>query len=186
MRYFLDIIFEHALYFDDKLPSYLLLIETLGAMGKANEAIEHAFDILQGLGDTFPEDISPSLIQNEVTSTAKALSGFTDEEIKNPPRVEDWSIQIRMQMMETIILFLLNAKPHYIPLVTCRIVKLSIEHGEICLCTCLLSGSLKLTRPYAYILRKTGFCSDSGKSISIFCVAYPQSGRNPHSTLDFC
>lgn len=132
LRYVLDIIFEHAMCFEDRLPSFLLLIETLGSMSRVEEAINVAFNILDDLGDTFPKDISPSLIQYEVASTIKALSVFTDEDIKSQPRLKDRRIQYRIRMMGAAVPSLFYSKPLYIPLLACRIIKLSIEHGEIC------------------------------------------------------
>eukprot|EP00804_Cyclotella_cryptica_P013312 CCRYP_019809-RB/>CCRYP_019809-RB protein AED:0.02 eAED:0.02 QI:131/1/1/1/1/0.66/3/1425/983 len=130
MRCFLDEVFEHAQSLRDKLHSYLLLIETLGAVGKDGEAIDSAFALLGELGEILPQDLPRSLIQHEVFSIKSALSTYTDDDIKNPPRVTDWNISARMRVIGSVIPFLFNLRPHYIPFLACRIVKLSIQHGK--------------------------------------------------------
>ncbi|KAL3804823.1 hypothetical protein HJC23_006595 [Cyclotella cryptica] len=129
MRGFLDEIFEHAQSLRDKLHSYLLLIETLGALGKDCQAIDSAFALLAELGETLPRDVSPSSIYNEVSLTKNALSRFSDDDIKNAPRVTDWNISARMRVIASVIPCLFNLQPQYIPLLACRIVNLSIQHG---------------------------------------------------------
>jgi predicted ATPase len=130
MRGFLDEIFEHAHSLRDKLHSYLLLIETLGALGKDCQAIDSAFALLEELGETLPRDVSPSLIYSEVVSTKNSLSSYADDDITNAPRVTDWNISARMRVIGSVIPYLFNLRPQYIPFLACRIVKLSIKHGK--------------------------------------------------------
>ena len=130
MRGFLDQVFEHAKSLKDKLHSYILLIETLGALGKDDQAIDSAFALLEQLDEMLPQDVSPSLIRSEVLSTKNALSRYTDDDIKNAPRVSDWNISARIRVIGSVIPFLFNLRPQYIPFLACRIVKLSIQHGK--------------------------------------------------------
>eukprot|EP00804_Cyclotella_cryptica_P017123 CCRYP_003359-RC/>CCRYP_003359-RC protein AED:0.02 eAED:0.02 QI:257/1/1/1/0.75/0.6/5/685/1333 len=129
MPRFVDEIFKHANCLQDKFSSHLLLIESLGVMGKEGQAIDSAFSLLQELGDTSPEDISSQVISNEIVETKSALLSYTDDDIKNAPRVTDWNVIARMRVLGPLMPFLFTERPQYIPYVGSRIINLSIQHG---------------------------------------------------------
>ena len=131
MRCFLDEIFKNAKCLQDKLCSHLLLIETLVLMGKDGHAIDSAFALLEELGETSPKDVSPAIICNEVLATKNALQRYSDNYIINSPRVSDWNINARMRVLGSILPALFTSQPQYHLYVACRIINLSIQHGEI-------------------------------------------------------
>jgi predicted ATPase len=131
MRCFLDEIFKSAKCLQDKLSSHLLLIETLVLMGKDGHAIDSACSLLEELGETSPQDVPPALIYNEVVATKNTLQRYSDYDIKNSPRVSDWNINARMRVLGSILPALFTSQPQYHSYVACRIVNLSIQHGEM-------------------------------------------------------
>ncbi|KAL3788524.1 hypothetical protein HJC23_006562 [Cyclotella cryptica] len=150
MQRFLDEIFDHAKYLLDKL----LLIEALVLMGQDGSATDHAFSLLEELGDLSPEKIPPHLILNEVLAARKALSSYTDHDIKNAPRVSDWSLIARIRVLGSLMPFLFAEQPQYIPYIACRIINLSIQHG------CGVT-EIEFMMICDYIFFNTGFSSDS-------------------------
>jgi hypothetical protein len=96
--------------------------------------------LLEELGETLPPDASRPLIQEEMLSTKNALSTIRDMDITKIPRLKDWNIRARQSALSSLIfLYLTDAKYMKIPQVACRIVNLSIQHGEISSCYAHLS-----------------------------------------------
>eukprot|EP00804_Cyclotella_cryptica_P017040 CCRYP_003283-RA/>CCRYP_003283-RA protein AED:0.04 eAED:0.04 QI:319/0.66/0.5/1/1/0.75/4/0/1292 len=129
MRRFLDEIFKHTQCLQDKLPSHLLLIETLGLIGKDGHAIDSAFALLEELGEASPQDVPPAILHKEVIATNNALLAYTDNDIMNAPRVSDWNISARMRVIGSVLPFLFTSRPEYLPYLACRMLHLSIKHG---------------------------------------------------------
>eukprot|EP00804_Cyclotella_cryptica_P023368 CCRYP_000513-RA/>CCRYP_000513-RA protein AED:0.01 eAED:0.01 QI:225/1/1/1/1/0.66/3/1328/977 len=131
MRRFLDEIFKHTQCLQDKLSSHLLLIETLVLMGKDGHAIDSAFTLLEELDETPPQNVPPAVLHNEVIATKNSLRSYTHDNMKNAPRVSDWNISARMRVLGSMLPALFTSQPQYHPYVACRVINLSIQHGEV-------------------------------------------------------
>jgi predicted ATPase len=136
MRCFLDEIFKNAKCLQDKLSSHQLLIESLVLMGKEGHAIDIAFALLEELEETSPKDVPPALIYNEVVATKDTLQRYSDDDIKNSPRISDWNINARMRVLGSILPALFTSQPQYHRYVACRIINLSFQHGEKSFISC--------------------------------------------------
>lgn len=124
-----SVIQTNTVSFQDTLISSMVVIKALGSTGKAKEAIEKAFIILGKLGEEFPSDITPGLILQEIVSTKNLLNkSFKDASIL-APKIVDATKQWAIKILEVIQPSLFLTRPIYLPIVACRIVKISAEHG---------------------------------------------------------
>mmetsp|Transcript_1921 Transcript_1921/g.4149 ORF Transcript_1921/g.4149 Transcript_1921/m.4149 type:complete len:1254 (-) Transcript_1921:1038-4799(-) len=120
----------HANCLDDKLHAYLCLVRYLSSAGKLNEAVEKTLSILGELGESFPSpsEVTPDLIYKELMTTNSQLS-LTKQDVLIAPRLTDARKLWSMRFMSHLLKYLFSTKPIVLPLVACRMVTLSSEHG---------------------------------------------------------
>ena len=136
---------KHAQSLNDKLHSYYCLVRFLLASSNVKEAAEMALSILEELGQTFSalSKVTPELVYKEAVSTQAQISHLAKQDIIKAPRLTDdrmaWTIRFLYCLMKCVFI----TTPIAMPLVACRIVTLSSEHGECA--WCILSHSLSRT-----------------------------------------
>ena len=129
MKLYLEELLENASCFEDKLKGYYIMIQALGASGNVGAAIEKTFYILAALGENFPSDVTNDLIYSELESTRMLLSNFSTNDVITSPRLIDTRKCWIMKFMNIVHMYLFMARPGYIPLVACRMVRLSHDFG---------------------------------------------------------
>jgi len=88
-----DIILKNAKSFDDKLPAYATLVESLGVGGKLQESLKLAYEVLDGLGEAFPKKTTgrhfQRTVQRDALLTRRLLAPHSDATILALPRLQD-------------------------------------------------------------------------------------------------
>eukprot|EP00970_Alexandrium_tamarense_P019478 scaffold14104_cov200-Alexandrium_tamarense.AAC.3 len=157
---FLKEINDNAKCLEDKLSSCVVEVKSLASLGKVEESVERTFTLLSELGEIFPSDVTPAMICEELKSTKTILNGYSKEDILDAPKLTDKRKAMAMKLLSVVSTFLFTTKPLYSPLISCRIVNISVTYGEYhhvasCLLTVISSNSTALS----YI--RIGFCSES-------------------------
>jgi predicted ATPase len=104
-------------------------VHALGRNNKVKEAVELAIDVLASLGERLPANPSCFRIFIEVTTIRRRLRGKTDEMLLRLPLMTDAKKLAAMEMMNLIFFYVVLVKPDLAPLVGCRMVGLSLDHG---------------------------------------------------------
>lgn len=94
---------QRARTFDDKLPVYITLVESLGVQGRLNESLDLAYEVLAGLGEAFPKKKSgrsfERKVRNDTEETRLLLSNHSDATILALPRLEDKTKQSALKIL---------------------------------------------------------------------------------------
>ena len=93
--------------FDDSLTSSSLLVKLLGASSKYDEAIGNCLSVLSTLGEDFPQDISLSIVLNELAIIQTTLKNITVEQVTLLPPMTNNSklnaLKVRNHLFEDIL-----------------------------------------------------------------------------------
>ena len=119
----------YARNLEDKLPSSLTHVRYLLMAGKTHSATSKCFSILQEIGEEFPSELTPQTVYLELVETKDVLSKYSKDDFLNLPTldvpIKSWAIEF----MQIACRVLFCQKAEYIPLMACRIVKISAAHG---------------------------------------------------------
>jgi predicted ATPase len=154
MQQYLEILFENAKCFEDRLHGYLVMIQSLLSNGKHVEAMKKIlfilegksllcasilapsctlacsyFDFLSELGESISINATPKEVYIELMSTKALLDTISSADVINGKRMADKGLRWRLRFMQLLNTPLYMLQPHAIHVTACRTVKLSVEHG---------------------------------------------------------
>ena len=118
--------------FEDSLTSSILLAKLLAASAKFDEAVNNILTVLSNLGEDFPKDIDMNLVLSELSVLQTTLANITAEQVKLLPRMTKENTLHAMKFMSMLCSFSIMAKPLLAPILSCRMVRLTIEQGAFC------------------------------------------------------
>ena len=100
----IDETIRHAQTFDDKLPVYTTLVESLSVQGKLNESLDLAFEVLEGLGESFPDASMNQkrfehAVKKDTAITRQLMQKHTNASILNLPLLKDRNKQWALKIM---------------------------------------------------------------------------------------
>mmetsp|Transcript_11511 Transcript_11511/g.21773 ORF Transcript_11511/g.21773 Transcript_11511/m.21773 type:complete len:804 (-) Transcript_11511:11-2422(-) len=121
----------HANCFDDKLQAYYCLVRFLYTTSNSNQAMEKTRFILGELGVTFPE-ATPDLIYRELLSTKALLANTSQQDFLKALRLTDKRMLWTMRFMHKFMKYLFSVNTSLLPLVACRMIRMSSENGCSC------------------------------------------------------
>ena len=127
----LDEILHHVNSFEDGINASTLLIKLLGSQSKYAEAISNCLSLLSKLGEEFaqPQDITPQLIFQELAETSKSLQSLTSDYFRALPPMTNKEKLHAMAIMSMLCSYSALSKPILIPLISCQMVRLTLQHG---------------------------------------------------------
>ena len=130
LRLLTEQIFFHAKSFDDKLNSIYHTVSALCYTSQLPEAVKRITLTLSELGESMPETHSESDVKLFVEQTDSILKEFsTDEDLIEHKLMEDPQTQMTMKFYARLETAFLMVKPEAQPIVTMKMVQLSIIHG---------------------------------------------------------
>lgn len=129
MQHRLNEIFSHTQSFEDSLTASGLLSKLLAASSKFTEAMDKCLSVLSTLGEKFPEDPDKTLVLSELAVIQTTLANISVSQVKLLPKMTDKSKLHTMRFLSTVGLYAISRKPLLIPMVACRMVRLTIEYG---------------------------------------------------------
>ncbi|KAL7553996.1 hypothetical protein ACHAWF_017381, partial [Thalassiosira exigua] len=128
----IDKILSLSKSFDEKLNAHHYLVRLFASNGKfgVTDVISNAVGVLEQLGVDLPvEELSPSLVAEEMGEVRLILSNYAEGDILGLPRMTDQRKLTAMQFLSETITMAFFGKPLLLPVTVVRMIKLSIEHG---------------------------------------------------------
>eukprot|EP00984_Skeletonema_dohrnii_P020820 scaffold10231_cov140-Skeletonema_dohrnii-CCMP3373.AAC.1 len=129
MQQYLEILFENAKCFEDRLHGYLVMIQSLLSNGKHVAAMKKILFILEELGESISINATPKEVYIELMSTKALLDTISPADVINGKRMADKGLRWRLRFLQLLNTPLYMLQPHAIHVTACRTVKLSVEHG---------------------------------------------------------
>ena len=80
-------VLAHVLTFEDSLKGASLLVKLLASRSQFDDARFNCFDILKHLGETFPQEINASTVQNELPAIRSMLTNVSYDQMKALPQM---------------------------------------------------------------------------------------------------
>ncbi|HEY9651053.1 MAG TPA: serine/threonine-protein kinase PknK, partial [Coleofasciculaceae cyanobacterium] len=130
MQNFIGIVQNRATSLLDKVKVYEVQIQAYVGQSKLLEAINTARQILKLLGVEFPEKPNPSDIEQGLEETASILGGKEPSELINLPQMTDPDKLATLRLLSSLFAVSYLAAPDLVPLVVCKQVNLSVQHGN--------------------------------------------------------
>ena len=115
--------------YEDSHRAQATRVHALGRNGKLEEAVSLAVKILDKLGERISTRLSPLCTRLEMSQMRWRLRGETSEMIRKRPIMTDSRKLAAMEMMNLIFLYTSLVKPELTPILGCRMVRLSLNHG---------------------------------------------------------
>ena len=126
---YIAVLLENAVCLEHKLKAYYVMVKTLTSSGDNKEALKKTFEVLAELGETFPSEYTPEVIQNELSTTKRLLNNLTLESILDSPKLTDEKKLWAIKFMNNFSGPLFISKYQMAPLIACRMVQLSSQYG---------------------------------------------------------
>jgi len=120
---------QKARCFADKLNTYHTLVRYLKATGDLRGAIENCKHVVSELGDDFPDQIDEALFREETRRVEQLLQDKSEAELISLPKMTDERKIASMQFLNHALSSAFAAEPMLAPILTCRMVSLSVECG---------------------------------------------------------
>ena len=114
----------------DKVKVYEILIFAKSAQSKVLDAIAMGTKALEQLGVEFPLTPDEALISKVLQSISSQQSGRKVEELVDLPVMTDAKTLAAMQLLATLFLPIFLGMPGLLPLLSCKMVSLSIQFGN--------------------------------------------------------
>jgi predicted ATPase len=129
MEQLLEKVFLHARNAEDKVQAYGTKIYALGVSDRSVEAIDTGILVLKGLGEHFPSRNCKAHMISEMRTVKKLLKGKSDEQLLRLPQVENKEKLAAMSILQVLYLNALTSRPDFAPLVTLKVLKLTLQYG---------------------------------------------------------
>ncbi len=120
---------ENALCLEHKLKAYYVMVKILTSSGELKQALKKTFDVLIELGETFPTEVTPEIIQEELSNTKSLLNNLTQESILSSPKLMDEKKLWAIKFMNNLSGPLAVTNYQMGPLIACRMVQISSQYG---------------------------------------------------------
>jgi len=114
----------------DKVKLYEVQIQAYMAQNKLQESLNKGLLVLKQLGIEFPSQPNLSDIGQALGETASILSGKRTEDLIDLPQMTDPHQLATIRMLSSIFSPAYVALPALVPLVACKQVNLSVQHGN--------------------------------------------------------
>lgn len=122
-------VLANARSFEDKLHIYHFSITSLCNSSLLEDAFNKGVEVLSMLGEDLPQISSHDEKLGLVNETASLLRGLTDDELLNYKMMSDPSKIMAMKFLWRLEVSLIMGKPSFIPLVTSKMIRMSLAHG---------------------------------------------------------
>lgn len=120
---------EYARCFDDKILAYTCQIYAFGARLRLKEAILLGLEVLDRLGESFPEKGSNAILMTNLFHIKFMLSRKTNKDILGLPDISSQTKLSAMSILNVLITHSYLGRPDLFPFFALRMVKLSIKYG---------------------------------------------------------
>ncbi|KAL7545824.1 hypothetical protein ACHAWF_009170 [Thalassiosira exigua] len=120
-------VLSNARCYEDKLESMMVLIESLVVSGSVEEALKHALEVLQHLGEPISSDIDAKGMKTELLETHKCVLQMPS--LGDLPSMKDLRKIKAMNFLRLILASTYWLKSRLFVVASCRLVRLTASHG---------------------------------------------------------
>lgn len=130
MYYYVEIILQNAKTLTDKVKAYNIKIQAYQAELKLHEALETGIFVLELMGIDIPLNPKQNDINKAFANVKEAMAGMEVEDFLNFPSMNDPIKLGAMEIMLSTTYVTYKAAPMLTPILTCKMVELSIKYGN--------------------------------------------------------
>ena len=123
------VVLEHGQSLKDKMPVYLALMKSHGALGMMIEACQVGFDVLRQLGEPFPPRPKKLHVLASMVKTKARLQRRTYKKLFNLPTMKTWTKIAAMKVLSSMFAYAHYVDNLYSPLISNCMVRLTLRHG---------------------------------------------------------
>lgn len=125
--------------FPDTLRIRTSQVYSLGGRNLMNNAICKGLEVLKALGITFPRKVGRFQVTLAIRRTRRSLRKFAPEDILTLPLMRDPNMFAPLQMMNLLFLYTFSTQSLLAPLIVCRMVDLTLDHGLCAMSSCAMT-----------------------------------------------
>jgi predicted ATPase len=125
--------------FPDTLRVCACQVYSLGGRNLMSDAIIKGLAVLKKLGVSFPRNPGRFDVMTALRRTRKSIRKFKPEDILTLSLMRDQNKLAAMQMMNLLFLYAFSCQSLLAPLMVCRMVDLTLDHGLCAISSCGLS-----------------------------------------------
>ncbi len=130
MDQWINQVIHRAKKWADKLDSHIIKMQALTTQNLLLEAIAYGESLLQQLGVSFPQEVTPEILNQEIQEINEIISDRTLEELlKLPPMVDADKLAMMKIAVRMIPACYIASSPLF-PLLACLQTKLSLQYGN--------------------------------------------------------
>ncbi len=130
MRYLCNVIIRNGRSILDKIPAYELIIESLYAENKLEDALRQGRLLLKELGYTLPRRPGKINLLLSILKTRIKLSGIDIDDIKKIDNIQDARILAVIRSLSILGVASYKTVPRLLPLLMFKTIELSLKHGN--------------------------------------------------------
>ena len=156
---------DHAKTFEDSLNAAAMLARLLTSSHKPKDAMTNCLDILTQLGEEFPAQPDPEVLQNKLLELKPIFMSLSVGQMKALPKMRDGSKLQAMKFLGMLCQICVMAAPMLLPLLSVRMLELTLQFG-FCndsiagICYCALSMVSFRSEFYIRSLCKISLCNN--------------------------
>jgi len=119
----------HSRAFEDKFRVYYTLVSASGAQNDLKTAMSTGFEVLEQLGEPFEEKVDLAVVMKDVAYTKGMLESKGKDWFMDHHLMTDKKKLFAMRLLNLIGMYVYMSDAMKTPLVSCRLIQLTIRHG---------------------------------------------------------
>ena len=125
----LDLIFDHAVVFKDKLPAYLIMVYASGSRHQHLDAYTTTCMVMRELGEPINANPSTITVIFHFLRTRWLLCSKSDSYLRSLPVAEDADFLLLLQFLSFASFHTYTIKPNFSVLLLLRLARFAVSHG---------------------------------------------------------
>ncbi|MEH2195258.1 MAG: AAA family ATPase [Nostoc sp.] len=130
MESLISIVIQQGKSFLDKVKVYEIKLQYYQVQGQLLKAVEIGCKILQHLGISLSESVTPSEIHQAIENTLSILGEREIESLIDLPLMTDPQALVALKIMISLTPSVHQSSPHLFPIIACEQVNLSLKYGN--------------------------------------------------------
>jgi predicted ATPase/serine phosphatase RsbU (regulator of sigma subunit) len=126
-----EVVLSNAKSLLDKIKIFEVQNQAYLAQHQQRKVLDTMFPVLKQLGVAFPEQPTPQDIEAQLQETQQAWQGKTIESLGDLPLMTGKNEQAAMRILSVLVGAAYEVAPEFFPLIICKQVILSINHGNV-------------------------------------------------------
>ncbi|BBD66645.1 multi-sensor signal transduction multi-kinase [Nostoc commune NIES-4072] len=130
MEFLIQIVIQQTTTLLDRVKVYEVQLQAYQVQGQPFQAIAAGRELLNQLGVTLPESVTPLDIQQYVVNTLSTLAGRSIESLVDLPLMDDAKALVALRIIASIAPAIHQSSSNLLPIIACEEVNLSLKYGN--------------------------------------------------------